>query len=178
MKKDIATSLNIRAIVKAEAELCWRNARVAIMKVPEYAQSTYVEGHIVLNRTLVIEHAWIAKDGVIIDPTLPTDICVYCAGIQIHGREGLEAFLSTAEGKAVQNKPFFHAYGFGGHQHAGFRQSLRDAMAVSATFSNRDMPLNSVQRTALLNAGIVKEHVDILKQGHLSDLFHDNLVLK
>jgi len=178
MKKHIQESLRVSKLIKAESKQCWFNARKAIMKVPKYAQSTYVEGHIVLHRTLVIEHAWIAKDGVIIDPTLPTDICLYCPGIRIHGREGIEAFLSTDDGKAVKSMPFFCAYGYGGHQHAGFRQSLRDGTAISATFSNRDMSLNHDQRTALLNAGISIEHVDVLKQGHLSDLFHENLVLK
>ncbi len=36
-----------------------------------------------------IEHGWIEKDGMVIDPTLPTDEIVYFPGLRFRGQYGL-----------------------------------------------------------------------------------------
>jgi hypothetical protein len=71
MKKNISESQRAAELVRAQPSLCWENA-AKLMSHDVYAQAMYVEGAIV---TPILkhpqEHAWLAVNGEIIDPTLP-----------------------------------------------------------------------------------------------------------
>jgi hypothetical protein len=116
---------------------CWFNARKAILRLPEYAEAGYVEGWAVVGGGMLLEHGWVAKDGAVIDPTLPTDEAVYFPGLEFPGRAGIEAFLATKEGRKCKKTPFFYAYGWGGRDSPGYQQAFKDALAYQASVGDR-----------------------------------------
>ncbi|WP_145275507.1 hypothetical protein [Tautonia plasticadhaerens] len=127
--KDEAASRRLRSRIKAKPKLCWFNARKAIQKLDEYADASYVEGHIVLKDGFgPIEHGWIVRDGVIIDPTLPDSVGAYYPGLEFAGRSGIEEFLATPQGKACKRSPFFFAFGWGGMLSPGYRRAYEESM--------------------------------------------------
>ena len=63
---DFERSLKIAAEIRAEDKMCWRNAIMAIVDLPETA--VYVEGW--AHNMLLTTHGWVElEDGTIIDPT-------------------------------------------------------------------------------------------------------------
>jgi len=104
------------------------------MRLPDYSQAGYVEGWAVVDSGLLIEHGWVAKDGTVIDPTLPEDKIVYFPGLEFSGRDGIEAFMATKDGKKCKKTPLFYSFGWGGSNHAGYQQAFQDAKTYSMTF--------------------------------------------
>ena len=68
--KDIAESKRVGKLVRAKARQCYYNAFHVVENLPDYFYADYVEGIAILG-SLHIEHGWVEKDGVIVDPTLP-----------------------------------------------------------------------------------------------------------
>lgn len=58
-------------MIRAVPRLCWLSARKVILKLDDYAEATYVEGWAFACHGMVIEHGWVVRDGLIVDPTLP-----------------------------------------------------------------------------------------------------------
>lgn len=112
---------------------CWFNARKVVLKLGEYAESSYVEGIAVLAGWLPTEHGWVCRpDGTIIDPTLPRGCMAYFPGLEFVGRAGIEGFLATAAGRKCRRSPFLYAFGWGGGESSTFSKAWKEAMAYQA----------------------------------------------
>jgi hypothetical protein len=147
--KNEAESHRVARKVHAALKQCWFNARKAIRRLPEYANATYVEGWAVCNSGMTIEHGWIVKDGMVVDPTLPTGVFAYFPGLGFHGRAGIEEFLNTPQGRECKKSPFFFAFGWGGSYSPSFHKSQEDAMAfVRKTFLMDNEPATLALVTA------------------------------
>jgi hypothetical protein len=124
--KDAAESRRVGRAIRAIQKQCWFNARRAILRLGEYADAGYVEGWAVVNG-LPMEHGWIVRDGVVIDPTLPDAVVVYFPGLEFQGRDGIHEFLASKLGRGCKKSPFFYAFGWGGCQSPSFSQAQADA---------------------------------------------------
>lgn len=115
MKKDIAESMRVADVVHAVGQQCYRNAFRVIKNVPEYSKADYVEGIATFDKGGLIEHGWIEKEGVVVDPTLPQDELVYFPGLRFTGREGLKRAMRIPKPKVTQEiVPLFYRFGWGG----------------------------------------------------------------
>jgi hypothetical protein len=113
--KDVAASLQLRKRIRAKAKECYWNAFKAIQNVPDYHDATYVEGFAILSAPVfVFEHAWIEKEGTIIDPTLPEDKYTYVAGLRWQGVVEVSRALMAPKSRGSPDLPFFYRYGWGG----------------------------------------------------------------
>lgn len=71
MNKNISESRKAASLVKAKPHMCWENA-AKMMHKDGCEESIYVEGVVITsNGSLPVEHAWVVRDGEIIDPTQP-----------------------------------------------------------------------------------------------------------
>jgi hypothetical protein len=118
--KDNAESKRVRKIVGVKAKQCYLNAFRVIQHVPEYADADYVEGMAVLGG-LPIEHGWVEKDGIVIDPTLPDDEGEYFPGLRFAGERGLSKALQRFKSPEL---PFFYHFGWGGVDSPEFKTAL------------------------------------------------------
>ena len=98
--KDKEESARARRLMRAKPKQCYVNAARVVLNVPEYAQADYVEGMAVIGGAMVIEHGWVEKDGVIIDPTLPHDDLDYFPGLRFEGQRGLAGGDAHSEARA------------------------------------------------------------------------------
>jgi hypothetical protein len=128
--KEVEESRRVGKAIKAIPKQCWFNARKAIQKLDEYAGASLVEGWALIRGVMPIEHGWIARNGFIIDPTLPDDEMVYYPGLEFRGRAEIEHFLSIPQGKKCKKTPFFFAFGWGGMLSPSFRKCYDDVMAT------------------------------------------------
>ena len=135
--KDDAESVRLGREVRADPKQCWYNARRAVVKSDPYAGASYVEGWAVTDAGMGIEHGWVVRDGVLVDPTLPSGVVAYFPGLEFPGRQGIADFLATPRGKACRRSPFFFAYGWGGHHSPTFRRAGVDAAEYAAACTNR-----------------------------------------
>lgn len=135
--KDIDESRRVSRALRAAMKACWFNARKVVLRLPEYAQASYVEGWLVVGNGMMMEHGWVAKDGLVIDPTLPEKEIVYFPGLEFVGRDGIEAFLATKKGKKCKKSPFFSAFGWGGGDSPSYQQACQNALAYSAAFAQK-----------------------------------------
>jgi hypothetical protein len=119
---DREESIRLQTRMMVHAKDCYFNARRAIMRLEDYETATYVEGFAATILRFPVEHAWIVRKGKIIDPTLPREVVAYFPAIIVEGREGLEGFYVT-HGRKYSRSPLFHAFGWGGADHAGFNQA-------------------------------------------------------
>lgn len=88
-------------------------------------EADYVEGMAVLGGKLPIEHGWIEKDGVIIDPTLPHDDLDYFPGLRFNGQRGLAEAMKIPKPKRTREYfPIFYRFGWGGVDSPEFRAAL------------------------------------------------------
>jgi hypothetical protein len=127
--KDCAESVRVGRAIRAAMKQCWFNARKAILKLDDYANDSYMEGWAVIGQ-MPIEHGWVVRNGVIIDPTLPHREGVYFPGLEFRGRLGIEEFLMTPQGKKCKKEPFFFAFGWGGMDSPSFRRCYEAALAT------------------------------------------------
>lgn len=125
--KDVAESERVRRAIRAAPKECWVNARKAILGLDELADASYVEGWVILLGGLVADHGWLAKDGQIIDPTLPDRVVAYFAGLEFHGRAGIAEFTAHSLGRKHRNDPFHWAFGWGGEHSPSYMKAFRDA---------------------------------------------------
>ena len=121
--QDFEESVRVALKVRAQKKRCFFNAREVILRLDDYADASYVEGFALLGIGMAIEHGWVVRDGVIIDPTLPGEVRVYYPGLEFKGRGGLREFLATPAGRKCKNSPFFFAFGLGGHESETFRRA-------------------------------------------------------
>ncbi len=72
-----------------------------------------------------VEHGWIEKDGVIVDPTLPQQQAVYFAGLRCRGGCELTKALQISKPEyATEDFPIFYRFGLGGIESPAFRAEL------------------------------------------------------
>jgi hypothetical protein len=125
MKKNIAESTRVGKLVRAKKKQCYGNATRVVLALPEYANADYVEGLAVIGGTLVIEHGWVEKDGVIVDPTLPARELAYFPGLRFTGQRGLaEAMRIPKPEHTGEDLPIFYRFGWGGIDSPEFRSAL------------------------------------------------------
>ena len=133
-EKDEAESKRVGRKIRAMAKQCWSNARRAILKLDDYAQASYVEGWAVLDGGFMIEHGWIVRNALIIDPTIPSKPYRYFPGLEFRGRAGIAEFLDTPSGRKCKRSPFFHAFGWGGGVSPSYSEAFREGLAYVKTF--------------------------------------------
>ena len=122
--KDKIESQRVGKLVRAKHKQCYYNAFHVVMNLPEYANADYVEGMAVFGG-LPIEHGWVEKDGVIVDPTLPDRDGVYFPGLRYHGDRGLaEALRTPKPHRSWEDFPIFYRFGWGGVDSPEFRAAL------------------------------------------------------
>lgn len=101
--------------MKAKPGKCYYNAYRVIQELPEYHQADYVEGVTVDRLGLLLEHAWVEKDGEVIDPTFVEDDMTYFPGLRYRGQMGLATAMMTAKPAYTRDDlPFFYRFGWGG----------------------------------------------------------------
>ncbi len=120
---DPEESIRVARLVRAVKKQCFFNARKVILKLDEYSSASYSEGFAVLAEGIAIEHAWIVRAGLVVDPTLPDGVRAYYPGLEFVGRPGIEGFLATPAGRGCKRSPFFHSFGWGGHESESFRRA-------------------------------------------------------
>ena len=122
---DVQESVRVRRLVRSKPKQCYLNAARVILGLPEYADADYVEGLAVLAKVMVIEHGWVEKDGVIIDPTLPHDDLGYFPGLRFRGQRGLAEAMKIPKPEITQDDfPVFYRFGWGGIDSPEFRAAL------------------------------------------------------
>jgi hypothetical protein len=121
--KDITESQRIGKRVRARQKRCYWNAFRVVQDVAEYADAEYVEGMVVERHGLVLEHGWVEKDGVIVDPTLPEDELVYFPGLRFKGLRELSEALRIPKPRGTEDLPIFYRYGWGGVESPEFRSA-------------------------------------------------------
>ena len=126
---DAAESAELARRIRAEPKQCWFNARRAVLRLGDYADAGYVEGLAVTREGLLIEHGWVVRGGLIVDPTLPDGVAAYFPGLEFPGRAGIADFLATPLGRGRERSPFFHAFGWSGRESPSFSRARADAEA-------------------------------------------------
>jgi hypothetical protein len=124
MKKDIEESRRVGRLVQAKAKQCYLNAFRVIQYVPDYEEAEYVEGVLVLGGDWATEHAWVERDGVVIDPTLPSEELVYFPGLRFKGQRYLADALHIPKPAEFEELPIFNRFGCGGVDSPEFRAAL------------------------------------------------------
>ncbi len=120
MEKGTVESQRVGKLVRAKVKQCYRNASQVLLALPEYANADYVEGIIVIGK-LAIEHGWVEKDGVIVDPTLPLTQGVYFPGLRFRGGLEFAEALRIPKPKCTSDLPIFLRFGWGGIDSPEFR---------------------------------------------------------
>jgi hypothetical protein len=111
--------------VRAKKRQCYHNAFRVVQYVPEYENADYVEGVVVVDNGLVIEHGWVEMDGMIVDPTLPDCKLVYFPGLRFKGGQGMaEALKIPKRLSGCEDFPIFYRFGWGGKRSPEFRTAL------------------------------------------------------
>ena len=124
MDKDKEESKRAGKLVRARRRECYYNSFRVIMNVPEFAKADYVEGIAVVGG-LPIEHGWVERDGVVIDPTLPSKEAAYFPGLRFTGRVGLaDAMQIPRPERTEEDFPIFYRFGWGGIDSPDFRTAL------------------------------------------------------
>jgi hypothetical protein len=134
-EKDVEESRRLAVAIKAVKSQCWFNARKAVLRLDDYAEASYVEGWALVGGVMEIEHGWVVRGEMIIDPTLPEDDITYIAGLEFSGRSGIEEFLKTPQGRRCKNTPFFFAFGWGGHKSPSFARAARECRECCKHFA-------------------------------------------
>jgi hypothetical protein len=124
---DLEESLRVARLVRAEPKRCWLNARKIVLKLDEYAGASYVEGFAITRDPLVIEHGWVVRDGLIVEPTLLGEVLAYFPGLEFRGRAEIGAFLASRLGRTHERTPFFHAFGFAGQKSPSYARAMVEA---------------------------------------------------
>ena len=125
MDKDVCESKRVKRLVRATAHQCYWNAFQVVQRIPEYSDAEYIEGMAVNNHGLALEHGWVEKDGMIVDPTLPSDKLVYFPGLRFKGLRGLiEALRIPRPEHTTETFPIFYRFGWGGIESPDFRAAL------------------------------------------------------
>jgi hypothetical protein len=123
--EDKSESARIKRLVRSKPKQCYVNAARVVLHSPDYAGADYVEGLAVIGKAMVIEHGWIERDSVIIDPTLPHDDLDYFPGLRFKGQRGLAEAMKIPKPKRTREDfPIFYSFGWGGIDSEEFRGAL------------------------------------------------------
>lgn len=138
-RKDESESERVGRKIGALPMQCWFNARRAVRKLDDYADASYVEGYAINKRGFgPIEHGWVVRDDVIIDPTLPTSVAAYFPGLEFVGRAGIRDFLGTELGKKCCKSPFLYAFGWGGQESPSMARAYKEALDYLLWFHRKE----------------------------------------
>lgn len=123
--KDKGESARLRWLVRGKPHQCYINAARVVLYVAGYADADYVEGLAVIGRAIVVEHGWVERDGIVIDPTLPHKDLAYFAGLRFKGQGGLAVAMQIPKPECTpKDFPIFHRFGWGGIDSPEFRAAL------------------------------------------------------
>lgn len=127
------------------------------MRYKDHAGASYIEGWAVCDSGMLIEHGWLVRDGVLLDPTLPTGVDAYFPGLEFRGRQEIKDFYATPRGKKCRTSPLFYAYGWGGRFSPTMRKAQFDAMAfVTTDLPLQDSSVASAELDTPINTGGAK----------------------
>ena len=134
--------------VRGQPRECWRNAFTAVACMDEPG-ATYVEGWLVVEPGIVIEHGWIEIGDQIIDPTLYANPVLwvdptlaaesYFAGVRYSQATVEDIVRKSSQGLdlpvvwGIGNGAKGYRFGWGGTKHQGYCQA-RDAAFKSIGF--------------------------------------------
>jgi hypothetical protein len=121
--KDTVESKRVSKLIRAKEKHCYYNAFRVIQEVPEYAAADYVEGMAVFGGP-PIEHGWVEKDGVIVDPTLPLKEVAYFPGLRFRGQHASAEAFKIPKPSYTKDLPIFYRFGWGGVDSPEFRAAL------------------------------------------------------
>lgn len=79
--------------IKALAKQCYHNAYLAMQGLPD---ATYVEGVILLSLPIAVDHAWLEREGKIIDPTMCGKPIPFAKQDRINGKSKTDGDLARA----------------------------------------------------------------------------------
>ena len=129
--KDKEESRRVAKLIRAKAKQCYYNAFRLVQEVNSYAQADYVEGFAIDEQGYFIEHGWVGKEGIVIDPTLPLDELRYVPGIRFRGQPGIaEAMRIPKPDYKEEDLPFFYRFGWAGSDNPDFAKARADAEAI------------------------------------------------
>jgi len=123
-EKDVAESIEAGRLIRAKAKQCYKNAWLLIQAIPEYANADYVEGIAIVLGGLPIEHGWVERNDVIVDPTLPSKNMTYFPGLRFKGQRGLGEAMTIEKDYGEDDLPIFYRFGWGGIDSPEFRAAL------------------------------------------------------
>ena len=130
--KDKEESHHVAKLVRAKERQCYLNAFHVVQEVDAYGDADYIEGFVVDERGLFLEHGWVERQGIVVDPTLPDHDCRYVAGLRFHGQSGLaQAMIIPKPEHTKDDLPFFYRFGWGGSDHPDFAKARADAEAIA-----------------------------------------------
>ena len=125
MTKDKIESARVRRLVRAKPQRCYHNAYRVIFEIPDYYDADYVEGLVVRDGVVAIEHGWVEKDGVIVDPTLTDGDLTYFPGLRFTGQRELSEAMQIPKAEITwEDFPIFYRFGWGGIENPEFRAAL------------------------------------------------------
>jgi hypothetical protein len=126
--KNKAESKRVARLLHAKEKSCYHNAFRAVMELEDYRDAIYVEGIAVTTIGMEIEHAWLMKDGQLVDPNLPDDQVVgFFPGLALAGRIGLAEALALPKPEHSEDLPIFYRFGWGGADSPEFTSARRQA---------------------------------------------------
>jgi hypothetical protein len=158
--KDEQESKRVKRIIRAQPKRCWFNARRAVLRLAEYSDASYIEGWVMLKTGTVAEHGWLVKDGIIIDPTLPTQVAHYFPGLEFKGRNGIEDFLATPLGRKHRHDPFHYAFGWGGEYSPSYIRAFEQARAIQTQHGIKASERNKAQQSGFMQNDGIQEPAD------------------
>jgi hypothetical protein len=121
--KDVGESKRVGKRVQSKGNQCYRNAFQVVSCVLGYANAEYVEGIVVDESGMALEHGWVEKDGMIVDPTMPKEELTYFPGLRFKGLAGLAEALRIPKLEGTDDLPIFSRYGLGGIESPEFRSA-------------------------------------------------------
>jgi hypothetical protein len=147
LRKNVQESLRLRKAIRARQSQCYMNCCRAVQEADGYSGATYIEGFAIVHHS-IIEHAWLVRDGEIVDPTLAEEVMRYFPGLSWEGVAGLAEAMALPvlqfvgigpQAKLVERPltrgdhslPFFYRFGWGGRASPSFAAARKKAEAAA-----------------------------------------------
>lgn len=93
---NLSLSRLIARRIRAQKRSCYLNAWRSVECCTELDGLFYTEGWVVEPQGIVIEHAWLEQDRIIIDPTLNSPPCIaYFPSLRLNRVQAIEQAIST-----------------------------------------------------------------------------------
>lgn len=172
MHLNVSFSLRAAAAIAAEPARCWRNAVLVVLTFPPlFAEGTYVEGWIVVQRANsieIVEHGWCRSPlAGIVDPTIvlrPSILLMdswpqaitYFPGFELPGKQIKEHVAGKTVPLVCHSQ-----YGQDGMQHPGYKRSYEQAYQHARKLAGEQgLPATAItvsKRTGRVGVTIVEE---------------------